>query len=35
VEALREEIESHGGKVAGCVLNQVRSDARFFEKLAR
>lgn len=35
VEALREEIESHGGKVAGCVLNRVRGDARFFEKLAR
>jgi hypothetical protein len=35
VEALREEIESHGGRVAGCVLNRVRPDARFLEKLVR
>jgi hypothetical protein len=35
VEALRREIDSHGGKVAGCVLNRVRTDARFFQRLAR
>jgi Mrp family chromosome partitioning ATPase len=34
VEALRAEIERHGGAVAGCVLNRVKSDARFFDKLA-
>lgn len=34
VDTLRRAIESHGGKVAGVVLNRVRSDARFFDRLA-
>jgi Mrp family chromosome partitioning ATPase len=34
VEAARREIEAHGGKVEGCVLNRQKSDARFFERFA-
>lgn len=35
VDALRREIESHGGKVGGVVLNRVRRDARFIDRLAQ
>ncbi len=34
VDDARRQIESHGGKVAGCVLNQTKGDARLAEKLA-
>lgn len=35
VETLRDEIEAHGGKVAGVVLNRQQGDARFADRLAR
>ncbi|MEQ8556992.1 MAG: hypothetical protein RIB03_01645 [Henriciella sp.] len=34
VASLRDEIISHGGKVAGLVLNRMGSDARFADRLA-
>ncbi|WP_084398867.1 P-loop NTPase family protein [Henriciella aquimarina] len=34
VIALAREVESHGGKVAGVVLNRMRADARFADRLA-
>ncbi|MDP3740064.1 MAG: sugar kinase [Hyphomonadaceae bacterium] len=35
VDAVRREIESHGGRVAGVVMNRVRNDARFIDRLAQ
>lgn len=35
VDALRREIEAHGGKVAGVVLNSQKGDARIADRLAR
>lgn len=34
VETLRRAIEAHGGKVAGVVLNRLKPDARFADRLA-
>ena len=34
VANLRGEIEAHGGRVAGAVLNRIGSDARFADRLA-
>ena len=34
VAGLRDEIEAHGGRVAGVVLNRMGSDARFADRLA-
>lgn len=34
VAGLRAEIEAHGGRVAGAVLNRIGSDARFADRLA-
>ncbi|MEO0720732.1 MAG: hypothetical protein AAFS03_00975 [Pseudomonadota bacterium] len=33
VSDLRDEIEDHGGRVLGVVMNRIRSDARFVERL--
>jgi hypothetical protein len=35
VEAVRREIESHGGRVGGVVLNREKPDARFADSLSR
>ncbi len=35
VETLRREIESHGGRVAGVVLNREKPDARFADRISR
>lgn len=35
VETVRREIESHGGRVAGVVLNREKSDARFADRVSR
>ena len=34
VNALRDEIEAHGGRVVGVVVNQIRADARLADSLA-
>ncbi len=34
VEALRREIEAHGGRVGGVVLNRTKRDARIIDRLA-
>lgn len=34
ITELRGEIEAHGGKVAGIVMNRIRKDASFFDRLA-
>ncbi|MEZ5954525.1 MAG: hypothetical protein R3C13_09505 [Hyphomonas sp.] len=33
VAAMRLEVEGHGGKVIGVVMNRVRADARFADRL--
>jgi Mrp family chromosome partitioning ATPase len=33
VQALRQEIEAHGGRVAGIVMNELKADARFSERV--
>jgi hypothetical protein len=33
VEAVRREIERHGGKVGGVVLNREKKDARFIDRM--
>lgn len=35
VETVRREIESHGGRVAGVVLNREKPDARFADRISR
>jgi Mrp family chromosome partitioning ATPase len=35
VDALRSEIESHGGRIGGVVLNRVKRDARFIDRLVQ
>lgn len=35
VETLRREIELHGGRVAGVVLNREKPDARFADRISR
>lgn len=35
VETLRSEIEAHGGRVAGVVLNRQKGDARVADRFAR
>jgi Mrp family chromosome partitioning ATPase len=35
VEACRREIEAHGGRVGGVVLNREKEDARFIDRLAQ
>lgn len=35
VEAVRREIESHGGRVGGVVLNREKPDARFADSVSR
>lgn len=35
VDAVRREIEAHGGRIAGVVLNRVRRDAQFFDRLTQ
>jgi Mrp family chromosome partitioning ATPase len=35
VDAVRREIEAHGGRVGGVVFNHERNDARFFDRLSR
>lgn len=35
VETVRREIEAHGGRVAGIVLNREKSDARFVDRILR
>ena len=35
IDTLRQEIERHGGKVAGIVLNRRKSDARVADRFAR
>ncbi len=34
-ETLRREIEAHGGRVAGVVLNRQKPDARFIDRIRR
>ncbi len=34
VIGLRDEIEAHGGRVAGVVMNRIGADARFADRLA-
>ena len=34
VMALRDEIEAHGGVIAGVVMNRIGADARFADRLA-
>jgi hypothetical protein len=33
VEAVRREIEAHGGKIGGVVLNREKKDARFIDRM--
>jgi Mrp family chromosome partitioning ATPase len=33
-DAMRQEIEAHGGKVVGAVVNNVRNDARFADRFS-
>ena len=35
VEATRREIEAHGGRVAGVVLNREKPDGRFADRISR
>jgi Mrp family chromosome partitioning ATPase len=35
VDAVRREIEAHGGRVGGIVLNREKSDARFTDRISR
>jgi len=35
VDAVRREIERHGGRVGGVVFNRVKRDARFFDRLSQ
>jgi hypothetical protein len=35
VDAVKWEIEAHGGRVGGVVLNRIRRDARFVDRLMR
>lgn len=35
VDAARREIEAHGGRVAGVVLNREKPDARFADRISR
>ncbi len=35
LDAVRAEIEAHGGKVGGVVLNREKDDARFIDRLAQ
>lgn len=35
VDAVRREVESHGGRVGGVVINRVKGDARFVDRLSR
>jgi Mrp family chromosome partitioning ATPase len=35
IDLLRREIEARGGKVAGMVVNRVKADARFVERLSQ
>jgi hypothetical protein len=35
VDAARREIEAHGGRVAGVVLNREKPDARFTDRISR
>jgi hypothetical protein len=35
VEEARREIESHGGRIAGVVLNRRKEDARFIDRLSQ
>ena len=35
VDAVRREIETHGGRVAGVVLNREKPDARFIDRISR
>ncbi len=35
LDAVRAEIEAHGGRVGGVVLNREKDDARFTDRLAQ
>lgn len=35
VDAARREIERHGGRIGGVVLNRIKRDARFIDRLAQ
>lgn len=35
IDGLRREIEAHGGKVAGVVLNAQKADARLTDRLGQ
>ena len=35
IDAVRREIEAHGGRVAGLVLNREKPDARFIDRISR
>ncbi|MBI1340887.1 sugar kinase [bacterium] len=35
IAALADAVEEHGGRVAGVVLNRVRADARFLDRIIR
>jgi Mrp family chromosome partitioning ATPase len=35
VDTVRREIENHGGRVGGVILNRVKRDARFFDRFSR
>jgi Mrp family chromosome partitioning ATPase len=35
VETVRREIEAHGGRIAGVVLNREKPDARFADRISR